>query len=241
MALIPFPNVPNAPGVPQLPRVAGGAAFAQGTLALAQGALWRVLQTQSQWGIFDANGKPLADPDQFTGTSGALLNAAGFGRTVSTGAVDFAKEMRVSDFPVERGEFASYNKVETPANPLVTLCMSGSESERTKFLNAIDAATKSTALFSVVTPEVTYINYSVDRYNYQRRHDRGANLLMVEISLKEVREVSAQYSVSNKGNVSTPKEAGATPQVDSGKVQAQAPRESVLKSASKKLSALFGG
>lgn len=237
MPLIPFPNVPKLPGVPALPRSPNFPPAARVALGVLQGALWRVFQVQTRWGIYDANGKPLADPRRFQGLAGELLNTLG-GTTVSTGGLDYSKETRVSDFPVEQGHFASYNKVELPAAPVVTLCMSGNESDRKKFLDAIDTACKSTDLYSVVTPEVTYINYALERYNYQRRNNKGATLLIVEISLKEVRQVSAQYTVSNKGKVDAPKDAGATPQVDNGKVQAQTPKPSTLKSLADKIPAL---
>ena len=63
-------------------------------------------------------------------------------------------------------------------------------------------------------------------------------MLIVEISLKEVRQVSALYTQSNKWQVDKPKEAGATPQTDNGKVQAQTPKPSTLKSIANKLPGL---
>lgn len=238
MPLIPFPNVPKVPGVPSLPRSAKFPAAARMVLGLTQGLLWRLFQVDTRWGIFDSKGKALGDPAKFTGFVGSLLDSAGLGSTLSTGSVDYSKETRVSDFPIEGGAFASYNKVETPASPQVVLCMQGSEKNRRTFLEAIDKACKSTDLYSVVTPEVTYINYTVERYNYARHNSKGATLLIVEITLKEVRQVSALYTQSNKGQVDAPKESGATPQADNGKVQAQTPKPSTLKSIANKLPGL---
>lgn len=238
MALIPFPDVPKLPGVPALPRSPNFPPSLRAGLGLLQGMLWRIFQVQTRWGIFDSKGKPLGDPAKFSGLIGNALDAAGLGSTLSTGAVDYSKETHVSDFPLERGSFASYNKVETPASPVVTLCLTGSEKNRRTFLEAIDTACKSTDLYSVVTPEVTYINYSVERYNYQRRSNKGATLLIVEITLKEIRQVSASYAQSNKGQVDKPKDASATPQADNGKVQAQTPNASTLKSLADKVPAL---
>lgn len=228
MPLIPFPNVPKVPGVPSVPRSAKFPAAARVVLGLTQGLLWRLFQVDTRWGIFDSKGKALGDPAKFTG----------LGSTLSTGGVEYSKETRVSDFPLERGSFASYNKVEMPANPTVTLCLTGSEKNRRTFLEAIDKASKSTDLYSVVTPEVTYVNYSVERYNYSRRSSKGATLLIVDITLREIRQVSAQYTQSNKGQVDQPKEAGATPQADNGKVQPQTPQPSTLKSIANKLPGL---
>lgn len=238
MALIPFPNVPKVPGVPAVPRSAKFPAAARVVLGLTQGLLWRLFQVETRWGVFDKNGKALGDPAKFTGFVGAILDAAGVGSTLSTGGVDYSKETRVSDFPIEKGSFASYNKVEQPANPNVTLCLTGSEKNRRTFLEAIDKATKSTDLYSVVTPEVTYVDYSIERYSYSRRSSKGATLLIVELSLREIRQVSAQYTQSNKGQVDQPKEAGATPQADNGKVQAKTPEKSTLKSLADKLPSL---
>ena len=238
MPLIPFPSVPKLPGVPALPRSAKFPPIVRAGLGLLQGMLWRIFQVQTRWGIWDSKGKPLGDPSKFTGLIGNALEAAGLGSTLSTGSVDYSKETRVSDFPLERGSFASYNKVEQPANPSVTLCLTGSEKNRRTFLEAIDKATKSTDLYSVVTPEVTYVNYSVERYSYSRRSSKGATLLIVDISLREIRQVSAQYTQSNKGQVDQPKEASATPQADNGKVQPKTPDKSTLKSLADKLPSL---
>ena len=238
MPLIPFPSVPKLPGVPALPRSAKFPPIVRAGLGLLQGMLWRIFQVQTRWGIWDSKGKPLGDPAKFTGLAGAALEAAGLGSTLSTSSVDYSKATRVSDFPIEQGSFASYNKVEAPAAPTVTLCLTGSEKNRRTFLDAIDAACKSTDLYSVVTPEVTYIDYSVERYNYQRRNSKGATLLLVEITLKEIRQVSASYAQSNKGQVDKPKDTSATPQADNGKVQAQTPQPSTLKSIANKLPGL---
>lgn len=237
MPTIPFPNVPAVPGVPPLPRLAGVSIppVVRVSLGALQGALWRVLQIQNQWGIFNAAGEPITDPRRFQGFAGDLLSALG-GATVSTGALDYSKETRVSDFPIERGSFASYNKAENPAAPVVTLCMSGSESERKKFLDAIDAACKSTELYSIVTPEVTYVEYNIERYGYRRTNSKGANLLILDIALREIRQVSAQYTQSNtNAQVGTTKDAGAAKQVDTGKVQAKTPAQSTLKNLANKV------
>ncbi len=240
MALIPFPNVPNVPGVPAIPRLQLANSDSTLTLILGflQTALWNAFQVNSQWGIFDSRGNALGNPSQFTGITGSLLNTAGIGPKLSTNAVEYSKETRVSDFPIETGSFASYNKVELPAEPRVTLCLTGSESDRTFFLNAIDAACKSTDLYSVVTPEVTYINYSIERYNYSRRSSKGTTLLMVELVLREIRQVSAAFAQSNNPLIDQPKDTGATAQIDVGKVQPQTPKQSTLKSIINNLPAL---
>jgi hypothetical protein len=229
MPLIPFPDIPNLDGVPAIPRSSKYPATVRATLGLLQGMIWRIAQVNTRWGIWDSNGKALGDPSKITGLSGNALEAAGLGSTLSVGSLDYAKEMRISDFPVEQGSFSSYNKVETPATPKVILCMQGTENDRRSFLDAIDTACKSTDLYRVVTPELTYFNYSIENYSYSRSNSRGTTLLIVEITLREVRQVSAIYSIANAGNLDAPKDVGASLQIDNGKVQAQTPSKSTLK------------
>lgn len=229
MPRITFPDVPDLPGVPPLPRIVATQPVARVVLGTIQAILWRLFQTDARWGIYDASGSPLADSSAF--------ESIGIGSVLSTSAVEYAKGTKVSDFPVERGSFAAYNKVEEAATPTVTLAMGGSEGKRAAFLAEIDKAVKSTGLYSIVTPEVTYIDHSIERYSYQRRSTKGVTLLIVEIALKEIRQVSAQYAKSN-GEIKAPKDAGASPQIDAGKVQATTPSKSALKSIADKLPAL---
>jgi hypothetical protein len=156
---------------------------------------------------------------------------------LSTGSVDYAKETRVSDFPLERGGFAAYNKVELPATPIVTLRYTGNENNRKEFLAQIEAACKSTELYNVVTPEVTYLNYSIERFDYERRAARGTTLLEVWIYLKEIRQVSAAFTESSR--IVDPVDLGATPTVDNGKVQPRTPGASTLQTIVNKIGSLI--
>lgn len=233
MPLIPYPNVPPLPGVPLLPRLPGQQFAGRTILGVLNSALWRLTQVQTRWGVFDSRGRPILDNGLFRGLLGVFIGTLG-GDNLSTGSVEYSKETKVSDFPVEGGKFAAYNKVENPATPTVTMRFSGSEGERKRFLDTIDAAVKSTDLFSVVTPEVTYLNYTIERYSYRRSPDNGAYLLTVELYLREVRQVTALYTVVPRTQIAQPKDAGAAPKVDGGKVQPKAPDKSTLKKLSEK-------
>lgn len=238
MSLIPFPSVPALPGVPALPRSPKFPPAIKSALGLAQSAILRALQIQTRWGIFDKSGKALGDPSKIGGLIGGIIESAGIGSTLSTSVFDYLKETKISDFPIEKGGFANYNKVEMAASPIVTLALSGSENDRRTFLGEIEKATKSTDLYSVVTPEVTYLEYSIERYSYSRRSSKGATLLIVEITLKEIRQVSSQYKQASKTAIDSPKDVGATPSVNNGKLQAKAPEVSTLKSIANKIPSL---
>lgn len=240
MPNIPFPNVPQSPGVPAIPRSPNFPTAVRAGIGLATSAILGIIDSKPRWGVFDSSGQPLGDPSIFTGIIGGIVSGVGLGSTISTNSVDYSKETRVSDFPIERGSFASYNKAEMPAEPVVTLCLSGTESNRREFLNAIDAACKSTDLYSVITPEVSYIEHSIERYRYERRNSKGAALIMVEISLREIRQVNALYTQVASKQIDQPQDPGATSQTDNGNVQATTPNQSTLKSMLNKFLSLIG-
>lgn len=234
MPLIPFPNVPKLPGVPAIPRLPS-VSTASSVLRVATSIVWRAFAVDKKWGIYDKNGKALGDQSKVSGIIGGVLDTFGIGSMLSTYSLDYVKETKISDFPVEKGKFAAYNKVEMPANPKVRINFQGSEKDRAAFINQIDKACKSTDLYSVVTPEVTYIDYSIETYNYSRSAANGVNLYTIDLSLKEIRQVKSSYSQSDKGQVQEPKDPGASPTTDAGKVQPQEPKQSVLKQAATKL------
>jgi hypothetical protein len=241
MPLIQFPSVPSYPGVPLLIRPAQVAIAQNPVLAIGIGTVENILigalQQAPLWGIFDSDGNQLG----LSGGGGSIIDALVGQVTGQTSAVlstfsfDYTKETRVSSFPLERGGFANYNKVEIPGSPVVTLILDGNEDDRTRFLEAVDAACISTDLFSVVTPEITYANYTITRYNYSRRAQKGATLLMVDIVLEEIRTVSASFTALSTASITNPQNAAATPQTNNGITQPSTPDTSTLRSLATKL------
>ncbi len=255
MPLINFPNLPDVLGVPQIPRLPNinlpsiigiGVGFAQEQIL-------GLFASDNKWGVFDKNGKALGDPKAMGSTSllGSALSAVGIsgglvdkalnyvgagGAVKSFYSLSFNQPTRVSDFPVEKGSFASYNKVEQPSAPVVTFSFTGTVKERKDFLDALRKATKSLDLYSVVTPEATYIGYNIESMDYERYPDNGAGLIVVRLMLKEIREVSSQYTqASAAAPITSPKLPSAASILDAGKIQAAVPGVSTLKSAVDKI------
>ena len=236
MPLIPFPDVPPYPGVPAIPR----SVLSQPIVSIGLGSLSSILinalQQQTRWGIYDQFGNLLGIDNSGSLTIESIISnqITGGGNSLqSTLSFEFVKENKISNFPVEQGGFATYNKIQLPANPTVTIALSATEPERTQFLGAIDDACNSTDLYNVVTPEVTYVNYSLERYNYRRTAQRGMTLLVVEVSLLEVRQVSATFTQASP--ITAPQAPDAAAQVNNGITQAAAPDTSVLQSIATKL------
>lgn len=207
MPLIPYPNVPIFAGVPLIPRLTPD----HPNIALgAPVPLGVVPAGEPVWGILDPAGNPIYAPAE-----GGTLSVLSFG---------FERSMNVSDFPVEAvanstngSGFASYNKVYQPANPILTMALSGTESEKTAFLAAVDLACQTTQLYNVATPDAIYSApggaYTVSQYRYRRSAVQGATMLMVEISLVQVFQVNSFLT-----NVPAPQSPSAASPVNGGTV-----------------------
>lgn len=144
---------------------------------------------EPEWGIFSRSGKSVVTADNVV-------------------SVEYRREWNISDYPQERGAFESYNKVETPFLIQIEFTAGGSLSNREALLKSIDAIAGNLKLYDVVTPERTYTKVNIERVNYSRRDGR-AGLLMVGVSLKEIRETSAtELSQTKSASGSETKEGG---------------------------------
>jgi hypothetical protein len=225
MALIPkpqFPNVPKLPGVPQLPRSPIFPAAPPRVLSgvIAAGRLWQALFSQVTWGIYRR--EPPTQPDE-EGVETVTVVAERTPVVVPDSFLEFAyrEEYSVSDYPVQDGGFASYDKVANPFEMFVRMSKGGSLQQRTAFLQSIDAIVGTTDLFDIITPEKTYLNVNVIRHEVSRRGRRGAYFLTeVDLYFRQIREVTATYSSTA---VVTPnaQDASAVPVSNVGTVQGQ--------------------
>jgi len=239
---------PNLPGVPKL--LPTGQNLARAGFGVIAATGWRIASGRQVWGIFkesqsaagETKLEPLFISDKFQSLPSSLESAArnlastlGLREEPSFNGFEFSKDYRVSNFPTENGGFASYNKVEMPGVGVVTFCMGGSESERKRFLDTIDAASGSTDLYSIVTPAAKYINYNIGRYGYSRRSESGAQLLIVSVEVNQIRPVTSVRQTGKPKKIISAKQAPGNSPIDSGKAQASAPNKSVLKKMSEGL------
>ncbi|MBK0397263.1 phage baseplate protein [Kingella bonacorsii] len=180
-------NSIGIPNIPKLPTNISGALIKFGGAALINAVFG------NYWGIFGQNGIPLLLSDNVT-------------------SVKHQNTSKVSNAPIERGSFASYNKVGDPFTVTVQMSKgSGGVFARGAFLGLLDTLANSTDLFLVITPEAVYPNMAITGYDYAREASDGARLLKVNIHLAEVRQVEVKYTKT--------KPDGAQAQQDGGKVQ----------------------
>jgi hypothetical protein len=214
--LPPFPNVPNLPGVPQIARSLLFQALAPPALGFAAepGILWQATQAAPVWGVFDANNNEVINAD----------SVQDFG---------WRQEYRVSNYQIQRGAFASFNKVALPFESSVVLSKGGSLSARTTFLQQIDTVAASLALYKILTPEKTYLNVNVTRPELSRRGAENACFFDVELFFVQIAEVEQQYSTSTPGAPSTANSSvpSAVPPINSGQNNPQTPSTAVQSAA----------
>lgn len=145
-----------------------------------------------QWGIFSQGGGPILVTD-------------------AVASVEYARDYHVSDFPQEKGAFASYNKVQVPYQAKVGFLIAQS---RIEFLNAVEAAVASLQFVSVVTPEISYPSANLTHYSYRREIRSGVTLIRVDVWCEEIRIIAgAPPNNAQSTNAATP--------TQSGQVQAQ--------------------
>jgi len=121
------------------------------------------------WGVYDQGDLPALTPDSFLG-------------------VDFKNGSNVPTHPIEEGGFGTYNKINTPYDCKIKMAISGDEFTRSQFLESCASMLNSTDFYSVVTPEKTYLNATLQNYAYRREsRNGGASMLIVDLWFLEIR------------------------------------------------------
>lgn len=100
----------------------------------------------------------------------------------------YKQDWAVSDYPVERGGFESYDKVNTPFAVQMQFVSGGSEEKRQALLDSVAAIGDTLTLYDIVTPEAVYIGVNVQRYGYRRSSNNGVGLMTVDVAFVEIRE-----------------------------------------------------
>lgn len=177
-----YPFVPFAPGVPSLLRdgakILDDLTFGQFGISNALSSI--IGRNEPRWGIYDDEGNPVL---------------VGMESIVS---FEYSNTFRVSDYPLEEGKFSSYNKVADPFDIGMTATCGGTSADRTDFLNSLENAARSLALYTIVTPEATYSDANIVTQAYRRTAENGANKITAEIRCIEVRQVAAAAFTKTK-------------------------------------------
>ena len=186
MAMIGIPNIPDFKGL-----VTSGS---NALIGLGGAAIIRAI-FGNVWGLVNEFGIPVVLADNVLGLS-------------------FQSASTIVNAPIEGGSFASYNKIATPSQAVVQMSKgSGGALMRGAFLAQLLALEGSTLKFYVISPEFVHRNMCITNVDYARSAQEGVQLIVVNVSLEEVREVKVNYSFEE---VEAPSDAKA---VDGGSVQ----------------------
>lgn len=114
--------------------------------------------------------------------------------TIPTSWLEFSAryETQISDYPMESGAFALYNKVRRPQQINVTMVKDGSDVARFAWLAAIQQqeSVAPTQLYTLISPQLVATNYTITGISYETRQDRGQNRLYLTINFLEVPQIS---------------------------------------------------
>lgn len=182
-----FPNVAQLPGVPQLVR----ASQAINTVQLAIGAVQKFLGSPSKqlvWGVFDQDGNAVIKPDSYQG-------------------FENQNRWKIAEFPIQDGDFQSYNKVIIPRTISLKLTQGGSLQQRSTLLAAIQAIASDTNLYNIVVPEGTYLNFNCEGYTIRRMGREGAYFFAdLDVRFINIKAAASVYSTTtaNTANAQNP-------------------------------------
>lgn len=188
-----FPNVPNVPGVPPLDR--GINTFQQNiSLQPDTSSTFGQPDAAVQWGIFK-DGQPVV-------TAESVIR------------VEYRQDWDLLDYPLEKGAFESYNKVNSPFDARVRFASGESEQARQALLQSIETIAGTLELYDVITPEKIYQSTNVTHFDYSRTSDRGVCLLQVDVWVIEVRVVAVAKFSSVKSDAAADPVNDGTVQTD---------------------------
>jgi len=130
-------------------------------------------------------------------------------------------EYRVADYPVQAGQFSNFNKVTVPAEIPIRMVTGLTLDDRTQFESDCRSVAASLDLFTIMTPENTYVGYNATRLEFSRRETQGAFFTEAEMFFRQIQQVTPQYSsttaaAANTANAQNP---GAKPVTGRGLVQ----------------------
>lgn len=166
----PFPVLPLVAGVPAILR--GGAQIID-TITLgvfgASDFINSLIGSEPVlWGVFNADGDSIADYDSFA-------------------SVSYRDDSNVSDYPIENGSFAAYNKVDQPFSVRVTLVCGGDVDRRNAFQDALKRARRSLDLYTVLCEDGQFDTCNLISIDWERRQENGAHRIIAMCEFQEIR------------------------------------------------------
>ena len=156
-------------------------------------------QDFATWAILNSNGRPICEYIGIT-------------------ACSVAEVAQVLTEPLEGGQLAAYNKVQSPDAVSLSLAISGDVTKQTQALNdlkQLKMAIGSSALCKLVTPYFVIDNLALETVSQSRSVAQNATALVCELSFVTIRTVQ-----TGEAKVEwSPKNPTSADEVNGGRVQ----------------------
>lgn len=140
--------------------------------------------------------------------------------------------------PIEQSSFATYNRIIEPLDIKTRLGIQGYPSKIQSVIDRLSEMRKGTEKVSLITPSASYENLMLQSFDYRKDNHSGHNVLLVDLTLKEVREVPTTVTTSSvteptppKVSAESAKDGSCASSVDAGEAQAHTPSSSESASA----------
>lgn len=160
-------------------------------------------------------------------------------------SLEYKGEQRIGNFPIEARGFSSFNKVALPFDLRMVMACGGQNylqsalqtvtqtvdsyvnsilgtaygqpMTREDFLTQLETMLQALDLYDVVTPDMTYSSVNLVHYNYSKKNNDGAVMIVAELWFQQIRQtVSATFSSSSTAVTSNSPSAAS--QVNNGTV-----------------------
>jgi hypothetical protein len=189
---------PNLPGIPPL-ALPNSAFTPAGLTTLAAPLVSNLLdRLKPSWGIYPSTTTSYDEAHKAIKPDAFL-------------SIDYNNESNVPMFPIEQGAFGSYNKVATPYTATVRIAKGGkvgilgSDADLKGFLANLETIQGDTNLYSIVTPDATYLNANLRGFTYKREMNNGAAMILATLNFVQI--MTAQKVTSTATATSQPPDA----------------------------------
>ena len=99
--------------------------------------------------------------------------------------------------PIEQSSFATYNRIIEPLDVKVRLGIQGYPSKLQSVIDRLSEMRKGVEKVTLITPSASYENLMLQGFDYRKDNHSGHNVLLVDLTLKEVREVPTFVTTSS--------------------------------------------
>jgi hypothetical protein len=99
--------------------------------------------------------------------------------------------------PIEQSSFATYNRVIEPIDIKCRLGLQGTSAELQSTLDKLSELRKGMDKLTFVTPSASYQDLMLQGFDYRKDDHTGHNVLLVDLTLVEIREVATAKTTTS--------------------------------------------